>query len=57
LFGFSFVVGPFFLHFRQAYKVFYHQESSHCLQIKHNIKFLSQRKKLHHNLDFVLFLS
>jgi hypothetical protein len=34
LFRFCFVVGPFLLHFLQAYKVFYYQESSHYLQIK-----------------------
>jgi len=30
----------FSLCFRQVYKIFYHQESSHCLQIKHNNFFL-----------------
>jgi hypothetical protein len=37
--------GGFFffpLRFCQAQKVFYHQEYSHCLQIKHNIWFLPQ---------------
>jgi len=35
--------GSFFLCFRQAYKVFYHQESNNYLQIKHNKKLLLQR--------------
>jgi hypothetical protein len=57
LFRFCFVVGPFFLHFRQTYKVFYHQESSHYIQIKHNKKLILQREKLRHNLGISWFLS
>jgi hypothetical protein len=44
LFGFYFVVSPFYLRFHQAYEVLYHQESSHYLQIKHNREFLLQRR-------------
>jgi hypothetical protein len=57
LFGFSFVVGPFFYTFVKLLKKNYHQESSHYLQIKHNTKFLLQRMKLCHNLGFSWFLS
>jgi len=49
------VVSPFFLHFRQTYKIFYHQESSHYIQIKHNKKLILQRKKLRHNLGISWF--
>jgi len=47
--------GSFFSCFCQVYKIFYHQESTHYLQIKHNKKFMLQRKKLHHNLSIFCF--
>jgi hypothetical protein len=51
LFGFCFVVGIIF-RLSSSFKSFYHQESSHYLQIKHNRNFLLQRERLHHNLGF-----
>jgi len=53
LFGFCFVLGPFFsLCFFQAQNVFYHQESGYYLQIKHNRRFLPQRERFCHGLGF-----
>jgi hypothetical protein len=47
----------FFLSFCQAHFFFNHQESGYYLQIKHNIRFLSQKEKLCHDLGFSWFLS
>jgi len=44
LFGFFLGVVLFYIFFRQAYKVFYLQESSHYIQTKHNRKFLPHKK-------------
>jgi hypothetical protein len=49
------VMGPFFHVFVKFIKYFYHQESTHYLQIKYNKKFMLQRKKLHHNLSIFCF--
>jgi hypothetical protein len=47
-----------FLCFCQVYKIFYYQEPSHYLQIKHNKKFLLQKKKTSSQFQFFfLFLS
>ncbi len=52
-FGFCFVLSPFFsLCFYEAQKVFYHQECGYYLQIKHNKRFLPQRKRFCHGLGF-----
>jgi hypothetical protein len=56
-FLFFFCCESFFYVFVKLKFIFYHEESSHYLQIKHNTKFLLQRVKLHHNFGFFWFLS
>jgi hypothetical protein len=53
----GFCCESFFYVFVKLKFIFYHEESSHYLQIKHNTKFLLQRVKLHHNFGFFWFLS
>jgi hypothetical protein len=59
LFGFCFVVGPFFsFTFLSSLESFsFHQESSYYLHIKHNKRFLSQSEQFCHGLGFSQFLS
>jgi hypothetical protein len=50
--------GSFFfsLHFYQAQNVFFHQESSYYIQIKHNERFLPQNDKLSQSWCFLVFV-
>jgi hypothetical protein len=57
LFWVLFCGESFFLYFCQAHKVFYHQESSYYLQIKHNRKFLPQKKILLWSWFFLVFVT
>ncbi len=55
--GFCFVVSPFFYIFVKPIKFFYHQASSYYLQIKHNRKFLPQKKILLWSWFFLVFVT
>ncbi len=54
-FRFCCVLGPFFLHFCQAQKVFYHKKSGYYLQIKHNRSFYHKKKYFSTILVFLSF--
>jgi len=57
LFGFYFVMCPFFLRFCQVQKVFYHQEFNHYLQIKHKKNYIIMKETSPQSWFFLVFVT